>query len=110
LWPAAMRAGVVAGGYAGGGCDGGGGAGVVAGRYAGGVMAGRDKGRGHNRALRADCYRPAAPLRCAVIRSRYQPNEDFGVRCCVSKSTCTRPKRWLYPSDHSKLSIIVQVR
>ena len=33
-------------------------------------------------------------LRCAAIRSRYQANEAFGVRCWVSKSTCTRPNRW----------------
>jgi hypothetical protein len=34
-------------------------------------------------------------VRCAAMRSRYQPNEAFGVRCWVAKSMCTRPNRWL---------------
>lgn len=28
----------------------------------------------------------------------------FGVRSCVSKSTCTRPQRWLIPSATRTLS------
>ena len=40
----------------------------------------------------------------AAIWSRYQGNDDFGVRRWVSKSTCTSPKRLVNPSAHSKLS------
>ena len=58
-----------------------------------------------------DCTaRRAMASACAAIKSRYQANEDFGVRRCVSKSTCTKPNRWWYPSAHSKLSISVQTR
>ena len=45
------------------------------------------------------------------ILSRYLPNhrpESFIVRRCVLKSTYASPKRWLYPSAHSKLSIKLQ--
>ena len=40
----------------------------------------------------------------AAIRSAYHWKERFGVRRRVSKSTCTRPYRWVRPSAHSKLS------
>ncbi len=40
----------------------------------------------------------------AAIRFLYHPKDVRGVRCCVAKSTCTRPKRWVKPSAHSKLS------
>ena len=36
--------------------------------------------------------------------AEYQEAEPFGVRCRVSKSTWTRPQRWVYPAAHSKLS------
>ena len=41
-------------------------------------------------------------------KSLNQNPECLIVRSCVLKSTCIKPNRALYPSDHSKLSISVQ--
>src|SRR5262249_4160207 len=40
--------------------------------------------------------------RGAAIRSRYQPDDALGVRCWVSKLTCTTPNRWWQPLPHPK--------
>ncbi len=40
---------------------------------------------------------PRAHERASAMSVRYQSNEAFGVRCAVSKSTCTSPKRCDHP-------------
>ena len=41
---------------------------------------------------------------CAAITRVNRAAESLGVRCWVSKSTWTMPKRWAVPHAHSKLS------
>jgi hypothetical protein len=49
------------------------------------------------------CYFGGSWLLAATVE--YHEAELFGVRCWVSKSTRTRPQRWVKPAAHSKLSI-----
>ena len=75
-------------------------------RGAGSAALGRDA----TAPQRRGAGQPPAGRRWAAIRSRYQPNDAFGVRRWVSKSTWTSPNRWWKPSAHSKLSISDQAK
>ena len=46
----------------------------------------------------------AQTIRLLRITSEYQRLLSFGVRRWVPNATCTMPKRFSYPSAHSKLS------
>jgi hypothetical protein len=64
--------------------------------------------RGHGSAVMDAGYRASRSGlgrdRVRLDEVRYHTAQSFGVRSWVSKSTCTSPRRCVYPHAHSKLS------